>query len=325
MLPTRASRWLRGTLVLTGVVAWSVLTGRAMWRDHNDPRIQREAVATRAYAVRARELADGLSIPPEGAATLLQNDARTQGPRLFKQHCVSCHPYTTDSVELVGDDDPSAADLGGLGTHDWIAGFLDPERITSAEYFGNTEHAEGEMMTFVTDEMDLDDESLEQVLAALTTEAALPGHEPDAEAVEMGRGLISGDAGCVECHKFHDDGDIGTAPDLTGYGSRDWLVGFISNPSHDRFYGEYNDRMPSYDPEAETAVMSERQLDMLVDWLRGEWYRPGETPHLGEEHDMSYEPVPSDEPEPETSDEPKSSDEPAPSDAPETSDEAASP
>ena len=80
--------------------------------------------------------------------------------------------------------------------------------------------------------------------------------------------------GCTDCHKFHGEGKLGNAPELTGYGSRDWLIGVVSNPAHKRFYGKKNDRMPAYVPSDVPAqnVLSRRDIGLLVDWLRGEWY-----------------------------------------------------
>ena len=43
-----------------------------------------------------------------------------------------------------------------------------------------------------------------------------------------------------------EDGDRGDAPDLTGYGSRQWTIAIIKDPAHKRFYGKDNDRMPAY-------------------------------------------------------------------------------
>ena len=34
---------------------------------------------------------------------------------------------------------------------------------------------------------------------------------------------------CTDCHKFRDTGNLGSAPDLTGWGSKDWLVRFIGD------------------------------------------------------------------------------------------------
>lgn len=90
--------------------------------------------------------------------------------------------------------------------------------------------------------------------------------------------MLSGDLDCTSCHKFHKEGELGAAPDLTGYGSREWLLGMIGNPQHARFYeADRNDRMPAFakdqnDPQAN--LLSVRELHLLVDWLRGEWYLP---------------------------------------------------
>jgi mono/diheme cytochrome c family protein len=78
---------------------------------------------------------------------------------------------------------------------------------------------------------------------------------------------------CTECHQFRKPDEDATAPDLTGYGSRGWLVSFISNPAHTRFYGRRNDRMPAF---GEGQRLSAKEIGLLTDWLRGEWYRPRE-------------------------------------------------
>ena len=54
-------------------------------------------------------------------------------------------------------------------------------------------------------------------------------------------------------------------------------VGMICNPAHARFYGKANDRMPAFaewpdDPRKN--ILSRHDLDLLVAWLRGEWYEP---------------------------------------------------
>ena len=74
--------------------------------------------------------------------------------------------------------------------------------------------------------------------------------------------------------RLGEKGRLGSAPDLTGYGSREWLVGIISNPAHKRFYGAKNDRMPLYaefpDQPAKN-MLSKESIEILADWLRGEW------------------------------------------------------
>ena len=56
---------------------------------------------------------------------------------------------------------------------------------------------------------------------------------------------------------------------------RDWMVQFIGNPAHERFYGKRNDRMPAYLGD---GVLDERSIALIADWLRGDWYvAPGKS------------------------------------------------
>jgi len=64
------------------------------------------------------------------------------------------------------------------------------------------------------------------------------------------------------------------APNLTGYGSRKWLISFISNSAHPNFYGEKNDRMPAF---AIDQILTPRAIGLIADWLRGSWYEPSES------------------------------------------------
>lgn len=189
--------------------------------------------------------------------------------------------------------DPSAPNLYGFATTEWIAGMLDPERIASDHVFGKTKFSNGEMVSKVRELFDGLEEveaakmrdDLKLVAQALSAEAALPrsaaaDHETRTSIV-AGRELISGRLACTDCHQFHDHGDLGSAPDLTGYGSREWLLGMIGNPQHERFYsGDRNDRMPAFAEDAEHPdrnLLSPRELNLLVDWLRGDWYEPPTT------------------------------------------------
>ena len=52
---------------------------------------------------------------------------------------------------------------------------------------------------------------------------------------------------------------------------------FISNPAHERFYPEKNDRMPAFASNSDDATanrLTAEELALLVSWLRGEWYEP---------------------------------------------------
>ncbi len=51
----------------------------------------------------------------------------------------------------------------------------------------------------------------------------------------------------------------------------------ISDPNHERFYADNNDRMPAFAEhggDASQNLLTQQQLGLVVDWLRGEWYEP---------------------------------------------------
>ncbi|MDO5309536.1 MAG: cytochrome b N-terminal domain-containing protein [Planctomycetia bacterium] len=77
---------------------------------------------------------------------------------------------------------------------------------------------------------------------------------------------------CTECHAFYGT-ENDHACDLRAYMSRDWIAGFIADPTNVKYYGAKNDRMPSYCPEEGDALMTPEEVDLLADWLSGQWYR----------------------------------------------------
>jgi mono/diheme cytochrome c family protein len=60
--------------------------------------------------------------------------------------------------------------------------------------------------------------------------------------------------------------------------SRQWMIDFIRNPDHERFYGDNNDRMPAFAPHADPRLnqLDDKSIELIVDWLRGDWKRPSE-------------------------------------------------
>jgi mono/diheme cytochrome c family protein len=142
------------------------------------------------------------------------------------------------------------------------------------------------MVGFVRDNLgEPDDEGKakrDSIIAALSAEAALPAQaELDKKSkedgsLEAGKAAMAESwdtASCIDCHKFHDEGDLGSAPDLTGYGSQDWLVKMITDPTHEAFYRDSNDRMPSFgvDPSGpKLSLLASEEIELLARWLRGE-------------------------------------------------------
>jgi len=170
---------------------------------------------------------------------------------------------------------------------------LDADRIVTPHYFGNTKLTEGDMVGALTEAFGEASDAkskaelrtrLQQVAAVLSAEAKLPAQadadRQDTAILAAGAKLLSGELNCTECHRFHDEGELGSAPDLTGYGSRDWLQGMIANPQHPRFYPEErNDRMPAFCESQQNPdgnLLTTHELNLLVDWLRGDWYHPAD-------------------------------------------------
>jgi len=244
-----------------------------------------DAVAlAKADAARSIELAGRPErIPPAGMMELVRNDALSQGPKLFSQHCASCHahvdPAAPEAHAVLAK--ASAANLHGFGTAAWMQGLLDPKQVAGPAYFGNTAHKDDEMVNFVqndlTDAATWKPDDIEAVIVAMAAEAGLAAAGTAPAAIEKGRGLVADGERCGSCHTFRDNGvAAGSAPDITGWGSREWLVGIIVDPTHERFYGDTNDRMPSFGKAEEGAapILTRRQIEMIADWLRGDWYRP---------------------------------------------------
>jgi ubiquinol-cytochrome c reductase cytochrome b subunit len=266
-----------GAALLAGVV---MLTWIARAEDSADPDFVAAKEEAEAAAHRAAELAASpTGIPAAGGLAMLRADPLSQGPKIFAASCASCHRFEGhDGLGAVPTDEPSASDLAGFGSRAWLEGLLDAERVVSSEYFGGTAHARGRMVRFVTRGLTrLSDEEradLAKVVLAVSAEAELP-YQADADArdasvIEEGRELIASDAiNCVRCHTFgafEGDDDV---PHLTGWGSRAWMLGMLHDPSHPDYYGESNDRMPSFGIE---ETLTQREMELVVDWLRRDWY-----------------------------------------------------
>ena len=122
------------------LIGAGVLTALAWHDDHNGDDAESQhylaAVAdAEAEAERAVELADSpTGIPPTGALALLRSDPKTQGPKLFRQHCAACHSHAppTDGdgrsiAQVIVAEKPTRVESVGLRHREWVAGILDPE------------------------------------------------------------------------------------------------------------------------------------------------------------------------------------------------------
>ncbi|MBU6398891.1 MAG: c-type cytochrome, partial [Verrucomicrobia bacterium] len=209
----------------------------------------------------------------------------TRGPKLFARNCATCHRFGgLDGTGRPVKDPETAADLQGFGGRQWLVGLLDPAAIRTVHYFGGTKFRDGKMARFLARDVAGFDaaqrEQLRQVALALSAEAGLRSQRladlRDAAAIAAGRALLTnGVVRCTECHPYQKPDPDATAPDLTGYGSRAWIIALVTNPRHARFYGRRNDRMPAF---GDDRVLDAQAIGLIADWLRGDWYEPGREP-----------------------------------------------
>ena len=260
--------------LLFGILAFAgVLTYVAVNQDRNNPTY----IASKAQAAREANIIKEMAsrgIPPEGALALLQ------GPKLFAQHCASCHTYGGENGLGNKVEDSSAPDLKGFASREYLTDLLHPNRFTSTKFFGNTAHAKkSKMQEFLEEEFDgIDDaqalrKEVDQLIKAISAEAKLPSQVKldavDKADIEAGRELFFEDGfSCVDCHGLGDwNHNDYSAPDLTGYGSRKWLLDIMDDPAHERFYGSKNDRMPAFGKDEK---LTRKQMEQIAGWLRGE-------------------------------------------------------
>lgn len=218
-------------------------------------------------AERVLEIALEEGIPPAGAVTLLREDHQNRGRRIFAAHCASCHRYNGhDGRGYLVEDDPSAPELAGFASNEWLTKLLNYEHFISPEYFGGTVFKDGTMSNKVLKKYDEKEKKLLPEVALLLSDLA---ELPYQKALPQKRreslmDIYYDDLACIDCHDIDSEGE-GSAPDLTGYGSRKWMIDFIVNPEHERFYGKKNDRMPAFGRDEK---LSTEEIEIVVDWIR---------------------------------------------------------
>ncbi|MBW3533705.1 MAG: cytochrome b N-terminal domain-containing protein [Gemmatimonadetes bacterium] len=267
-------------LLVALLLGVGLLTRQAYSEDARDPDFQLARSDAEATAARIAALAGSPEgIPAAGALSLLRGDPLTQGPRIFAANCASCHTYDGhDGLGSPPEEEPSASDLQGFASREWLEGLFDRERIGTPEYFGATAHRRGDMVRFVTRVVPTFERAdVDRVIMALSAEAHLP-YQSEADSAEFdsileGRELLVSEAmRCTECHRYRGVGEEDPdGPVLTGYGSREWLTGMIRDPEHPDYYGEDNDGMPRFGVE---ESLTDEQIGLVADWLRQDWALP---------------------------------------------------
>ena len=281
---SKKGHWINVVMLYSLIGGFVILTAMGFNHDANDEEYKQGVLNAHAEAERLNELIEiNGGSPPEGALTLLYNDPKIRGARLYAANCASCHPYGGEDGLGGKAKDASAPDLKGVGSKEWIAGLLDYDRYVSEEYFGKTKFSKGKMARHLED-IDMLPEDIEVVSAALASEAKVYGYslpKGGQDLIDSGFDLMFEDFECADCHGIQGE-DEGSGPSLTGYMSPDWMIDFIADPTHEKFYGKKNDRMPSFlgvkqeDGTMKAGELSRKEVELIVGWLREEWPRASE-------------------------------------------------
>lgn len=316
----------RFNVVFTWVVTVGImgLTALAVYEDNTNEDHQTAVREAARDAERVKELAERPSkIPIEGAASLLRTDPFTQGPRLFAKHCASCHRMNGHDgtgrlvvdakppTEEGGEPEtivalPTAPDLHGFGTREWVKGILTdyPHHIRYMRNAANKDFVSamfdpdgGMMYSWAKENAKvLNDKKNEKDIQALVEFLVAQSGRQDlgkfnADLVQQGRKVFttgeltagSFSSACAGCHQLIPRGEktalaeteTGSAPILTGYGGPEWIRGMVSNPGGDKYYGSASgDNMPAFKDR-----LSKKEMDLLVDWMVRNYYKTAIEPH----------------------------------------------
>lgn len=286
---TRIGHAFNAAFLLLLLAGAGLLTALAVLEDRDSQEYKNAVWVAEQEAELAQHLA-AQGIPKAGAAEMMRTHPQAIALSVITEQCLQCHSYDDGLGGGFIKANPSAPNLFDFGRAEWAEGILDPERIASPHFFGNTQLAEGEMAKWVkgttTDYTPMaeatDDEgnllytpdNRVKVAQALATEAGFA--DENDEDVKLGRTLIGNANGCAQCHEFRDPNTGGSAPRLTGWGSAEWLKGMISDPGGDGFYSHLDaemQRMPKFEDLTKNLTPQQRAqvLDYVVSWLRREW------------------------------------------------------
>jgi mono/diheme cytochrome c family protein len=264
-------------------------------------KFQAERVLADHEAARAIALARQ-GVPENGAKYLLRRDPLTQGRLLFKQHCATCHALTNARGENeFPPDDPAtksvakASDLGGFGSKEWIRGLL--RRPEDPHYFGHTKltgminWAKGvrdkreEMSPAEKEEQD---KAFDLIAEWLSTHPHGKPRDKNADDL-FTRGyqaFTKKKGGCVSCHGYDNTGGD-SAPDLTKYGSAEWIRLMVMSPAHPKRHAAANE-MPAFrsdegadggirrqefqdaNPNVPFVALSDIDRELIIRWLVGD-------------------------------------------------------
>ncbi|TPV95242.1 MAG: c-type cytochrome [Myxococcales bacterium FL481] len=230
-------------LLMAGI---GTLTAIAVAEDAADEVYQKNRVAARSDAARARDLAL-IGVLPHGGDAVYQNDPQVAARTLFADECATCH-----AIDGIGGEE--APNLTNYGDRQWLREVIrnpnDPLK------YGNTKL--DEMEAYPEDELPED-----QLVAVVEYLVSLAGDDAppfDANLAAKGKALFDDELDCNNCHET-EPGESGDGPNLSGLGSQAWIARVIADSSAEDLFGSEAD-MPKF-----VGKLSEDDLTMIAEFV----------------------------------------------------------
>jgi quinol-cytochrome oxidoreductase complex cytochrome b subunit/mono/diheme cytochrome c family protein len=199
--------YVTGIVVVVSLLGGAAfLTYQALAEDAANTEFKEEVAKAEVLADRAVNLA-AAGIPQEGGTYLLRRDPKTQGPKLFKESCGSCHSYTGPSV-------PDAVAVKPLQ--------LTAESLRSFREQHSMPDAVAEKLKPLTQGKKPD-----QPPPALTRE----------EFIDKLTELLAKEERDRYQEPLLKHADTKKAGNLAGWGTKDWVLRLLTNPAHPDFFG----------------------------------------------------------------------------------------
>jgi len=270
--PSTALRGRIGPLVPLVLLALGYvgLTVQASRDDAKDAAFQKQRVVADARAKKAIELAK-VGVPPEGPLAMMRKDPELRAPELFGKHCASCHTFG----DLGSEKDRTAPKLDGWGTEKWAMDMLhEPDgdaKFGRTSLKGGMPSMDVKAADATADWKPMSKEDMEAAAAFLASFGDDTHRDgPPSPKVVAGQKVVKGSR-CTTCHLFEGNGDLnGTteAPELSRWGSGDWLKAQIANPSSKATYREQalDPKRKGHMPRLDTDLSAE-DIDLLAKWL----------------------------------------------------------
>ena len=276
LLPGKLAHFLACCFVFALVGGAGYLTYDAWKADSQDVAFQQSRKKADHARERALEVA-AKGIPPAGSAYVLLQDPLYHGQGMLEKKCLSCHYYggkgqmTLDKTGKEVSSPQTAADLKDFGTRAWLRGLLaDPK---DDHYFGKVAQNKGmkrwRKKTKLTPK-ELDDIADFFTKYVVTTPAdILPAEWESMERVQNhpGYAAFNKEGECKMCHvEWGAPND--EAPNLFGWGSKQWITKMIHHPGGASLYGflEKTDQIPPFSDDQ----LTENDVNMMIKFIKND-------------------------------------------------------